>query len=387
MAAHAWELSKALVQLGHEVTVLTAVEQRVHQSRFMYERIEIRDGVRIVHLGFPCFLRRYRNAYCLLMVKRHIRAYCRNRADAVLHIHEHTRPTEIRSVSGKTPLVFTNHSSMFLAEFENTSNRDRLRRMAESCDWITAPSQELCAKTVALGYPEGRVTYIPNGVDTQRFKPDGHVKDRVLVLGNTAVRIADGACVILCARRFAHKNGLHIYLNALERMRPEVLSLCVLIFAGNKPDHDGDYGQEISQRIQALSRRVTCHLLGPVPNDSMSRVYQVADIAVLPSLKEATSITGLESLASGVPLVGTNVGGIPELVEHDINGLLSPPNDVAALADNLTKLIADVTLRSAMGAMGRRIAQDRFSWKQIAERFVRVYRSALNQRESALRAK
>lgn len=384
MAAHAWEVSKALVQLGHQVTVLTAVEQRMRKSRFIRAHIQVRDGVRIVSLGFPLFMRRYREVYCLYQLKRYIGAYCREGADVVLHVHEHTRPAQIRSVSGKMPLVFTNHSSWFLAEFAVASNRDRLRQMAESCDWITAPSRELCAKTVALGYPEARVTYIPNGVDIDRFRRNGQLKDRVLVLCDKPIRIADHACVILCARRFVHKNGLHIYLNALEAISPMVLSKCVCVFAGNKPGQDGEYGQAITRRIAALASKTECHLLGPIPNDAMARVYHIADIAVLPSLKEATSITGLESMASGVPIVGTNVGGIPEIVEHGVNGLLSPPDDAGALTKHLARLIPDANLRSTMGSMGRRIVEDRFSWQKIAERFVQVYRSALNQRKSAV---
>jgi len=384
MAAHAWELSKALVRLGHRVTVLTAVRQHIRNSRFVLEERRTHNGVQVVNLGFPLFLRRYRKWYLNRRLRRHIGAFCQQYTDVVLHVHERTRPSGLRTIAGGAPLVFTNHSSMFLADFEDVRNWARLRLMAESCDWITAPSRELCVKTAALGYPEKRLTYIPNGVDTGRFRRNSQSKDRVLVLDDNVIRVARGACVILCARRFGYKNGLHVYLDALEAMPPDVRSGCVLVFAGNRPGQDGEYGQEISRRIEALSCKVECHLLGPVRNEAMPRVYQIADISVLPSLKEATSITGLESLASGVPIVGTNVGGIPEIVEHGVNGLLSPPEDSAALVQNLTRLITDKELRRAMGSEGRRIVEERFSWQQIAERFVEVYRNALRQQTTTI---
>ncbi len=382
MAAHAWELSKALVQLGHEVTVLTAAKVRHAHSRFTLPQRKTVDGVHVVNFGYPLFLRRYYDTY---FNQKSIARFLASRRSVlgpvVLHLHELYRPSLIRGVSN-LPLVWTNHSSMFLADFEDTAKRNELARMVRSCDWITAPSQELCAKTVAVDYPKERVTYIPNGVDTARFTANGELKDRTLFIDGRTIRFARDACVLLCARRFVHKNGLHLYLDALEAVPPKVLSKCALVFAGNMPGQDGKYAREILKRIEALSHTTHSHLLGPVPNDSMSRVYQVADISILPSLKEATSITGLESMASGLPIVGTKVGGIPEIVEHGISGLLSPPDDAGTLAENLARLAADRNLRLAMGSEARRIAETRFSWQQIAGRFVEVYHSVMDRRRS-----
>jgi glycosyltransferase involved in cell wall biosynthesis len=378
MASHAWELSKALVQIGHRVMVVTAVDLRLHDPRFRLERSEVRDGVKIVRLGFPFLVRKYRKAYVRRRLERHLRSLG---AD-VLHVHEHTRPADVRSIAGTTPLVFTNHSSMFLNEFESAEKRIRLGSLMDACDWITAPSRELCEKTVAVGFPEERVTYIPNAVDTTRFSSREPRPDRQLVVDGRAIQFHPDACVVVCARKFVHKNGLHVFLDALESAAPALRSRCVVLFAGNRGDRDVTYGREIVARIEALSSTVECHLLGSVPNDEMAEVYRVADISVLPSLKEATSITGLESMASGLPIVGTDVGGIPEIVDDGVSGLLSPPEDPVNLARNLVRLVEDEELRRRMGADARRIVEARFSWPQIARRFVDVYGHAMERRRA-----
>ena len=380
MAAHAWELSKALVRCGHSVSVLTGAKVRHAEARFALPKRELLDGVEVTNLGFSLFMRRYHKYSFNRAIKKILSQNGSESNDVVLHIHEHMRQRKIRELAD-LPLVWTNHSSMFLDDFEDDAMKPVLARNVQACDWITAPSHELCEKTISLGYPDERLTYIPNGVDTLRFTTDRKPADRVLNVVGKTLHLRKDLCVILCSRRFVYKNGLHIYLDALESMPQKLLSKCAFLFAGNNPGRDGEYGQEIFERIKALRRKTVVHVLGPVPNDSMPNVYRAADIAVLPSLKEATSISGLEAMATGLPIVGTNVGGIPEIVENGINGLLYPADDRAALAKAITILVNDEKLRLRMGLKGRWFAEKRFSWDRIAEKFIKVYQRVLAVRQ------
>jgi glycosyltransferase involved in cell wall biosynthesis len=120
--------------------------------------------------------------------------------------------------------------------------------------------------------------------------------------------------------------------------------------------------------------------LGAVPNSSMPEIYRACDVAVLPSLAEATSIAGLEAMACGLPLVGTNVGGIPAIVADGVSGLLVPPADPDALAGALDRLVDNAGLRRAMGEAGRCSAQGNFSWPIIARRTAAAYEACLARR-------
>lgn len=382
IAAHALELSKALVKLGHQVTVLTAVELKMQGRRFMLEKEEEREGVRIVNLGFKFFLRRYYSYHLKRRIRKHLNRIASGTERVVLHIHEFT-PPRIRMISD-LPIVWTNHSSIFLRDFDDTSRREKLEKIVNSCDWITAPSHELCEKTIKLGYPANRVTYIPNGVDVDRFDSNHNQDTRCLRLGGVSIRFPEDRCVVICARRFVNKNGLHVYLNALESMTNDTLSKCVLLFAGNQSNGKSSYEREIKERIIKLSQRTDCQILGPVPNDNMPDLYRIADISVLPSLVEATSITGLESMASGIPIVGTNVGGIPEIVEDEVTGLLCKPNDANKLAKNLETLIHHPSMRQRLGTSARKVAESKFAWPIIAAQFLKVYESAITSRKAQM---
>ena len=108
----------------------------------------------------------------------------------------------------------------------------------------------------------------------------------------------------------------------------------------------------------------------------MPKLYNASDICVLPSLMEATSIAGLEAMASGLPIVGTHVGGIPDIVKDGKTGLLVEPRNAKALAASINKLCLDTELLGSMGRDARTFCVESFDWDIIAEKTEAVYREA-----------
>ncbi|HKV26032.1 MAG TPA: glycosyltransferase [Candidatus Acidoferrum sp.] len=104
-----------------------------------------------------------------------------------------------------------------------------------------------------------------------------------------------------------------------------------------------------------------------------SIIYSAADIFVIPSLQEAFGQTALESMACGTPVVGSDAGGIPELVRDGVTGLLFPAGDPRALAEALGRLIESEGLRAAMGAEARRMAMREYSIEIQARRYSELY--------------
>ena len=155
------------------------------------------------------------------------------------------------------------------------------------------------------------------------------------------------------------------------------------LFVGNRPPADqDDYEREIHARLDALGQRITVVRAGLVPNAQMQLLYPRCALCVLPSLMEATSITGLEAMASGLPLVGTRVGGIPELIDEGTTGLLCDRERPEQLAACLAELLAAPDRCAAMGRAARDRAQSQFPWPVIAARFVKVYQQAVRERHS-----
>jgi glycosyltransferase involved in cell wall biosynthesis len=116
-------------------------------------------------------------------------------------------------------------------------------------------------------------------------------------------------------------------------------------------------------------------MLGAKSHDEIIPYYSAADFSILPSLMEATSISGLEAMATSLPLVGTRVGGIPDLIDTGRNGFLCDPEDDEDLAMKITALLG-VDLK-AFGAHSREMVERGFAWPQIARETVKAYEELL----------
>ena len=111
-------------------------------------------------------------------------------------------------------------------------------------------------------------------------------------------------------------------------------------------------------------------------------ILQEAAVSVLPSLSEGLSNSLLESMAAGLPVVATNVGGNPEIVENEISGLLVPPRDSEALAAAMTRILADSGLAGRFGRAGRRRVNEVFSMERSVDSVERLYWRMIRKEDS-----
>lgn len=117
---------------------------------------------------------------------------------------------------------------------------------------------------------------------------------------------------------------------------------------------------------------------GFVEDDEKPLYYKSADIFCLPSttMAESFGIVNLEAMASGIPIVSSNLGGIPDVVKHGENGLLAEPYDVEMVAENLLLLLQDEDIRSKMGKDGKQKVKN-YSWDKITTETEQLYRKIL----------
>lgn len=114
-------------------------------------------------------------------------------------------------------------------------------------------------------------------------------------------------------------------------------------------------------------------------SEQLMRLYQQADVFVLPTLADCSSHACVEAMAAGLPVLATAVGGMPEVVEHGRNGFLVPPGDGQQLAEALRKLVGDSSLRQAMGSEGRKMAEARFNVRVNAERLTDLIEAVIGR--------
>jgi len=326
------ELTRAFVRARCEVLIGTPVDGAVSHS-----------GVPVDAIRAP----RNRPMY-LLYVRRHLRRLVREFQPDLIHVHG-MRALEATKGLG-VPVVFTNHTSGFLKRIASG------RRQFPSLAWrmkhlalLLAPSDELVEAARTAGY-HGPGVYVPNGVDIEKFQPQAHSELRA------KYGIAEDAFVAVLARRLVEKNGVVDFARAF--LEPGMESIVPLIVG------DGDERAEM-EKVFAQSKAKPI-FAGSQPNEAMPGFYHAADIAVLPSYMEATSVTGLEAMACGLPLVGTRVGGIPDLIDEGKNGYLVEPRQPRDLAARMLALKQSVEDTRAMGAVSRRKVEEHFSWDSIA---------------------
>lgn len=120
---------------------------------------------------------------------------------------------------------------------------------------------------------------------------------------------------------------------------------------------------------------------GKVTEDSLIEAYQSCDIFVAPSRFESFGLIFLEAMRAGKPVIGTNVGGIPEIVIDKLNGYLIETNNVIMLTEALQTLIDNKDLRQTMGSAGREIYESRFTADKMAVASIGLYRMAISRKE------
>ena len=109
--------------------------------------------------------------------------------------------------------------------------------------------------------------------------------------------------------------------------------------------------------------------------DCMEELLPLADVFLLPSSSESFGLVALEAMSAEVPVVASNVGGLPEVVEHGVTGFLHDPGHIAGFVSSVLRLLGNESLRRTMGRRARRVARERFGTDEMVGRYIRVYES------------
>jgi glycosyltransferase involved in cell wall biosynthesis len=295
----------------------------------------------------------------------------RNSRPEILHVH-HVWPaadrylTTLAATAGIPRLVITEH---IVGSSHSTSQRALKRRELERADAVTAVCGAVADSVVAdYHVPRARLRVIHNGTEL----PDDETLDTEAREAR-AVRAHFGVSgarpLWVCAARLESQKGHDVLLDAAAEMRKRSFAF-VLAIAG-----DGSLRGPLEQRAARLGLTDSVHFLGRV--DEVGSLYAAADAVVLPSRWEGLPLSLLEALARGRPVIATHVGGIPEVIENGVSGLLVPPDDAKALADALQSFHQRRDLALQLGAAGAERVAIHFTWDRMVEEFEATYDDVL----------
>lgn len=205
---------------------------------------------------------------------------------------------------------------------------------------------------------ENKIRVIPNGVDVNRFSPENKTENR------------NEKSIILYMGRLVPKKGIHILIRAMKNVLKKYPDALLLI--GGK----GKMKTFLNSYANTLGLKDNVRFLGYVPDNMLPSLYASSDVFVLPSITaESFGITLLEAMATGTPVIGSSVGGIPEVIGDC--GLIIEPGNPKKLSDAVITLLDDENLREKLGRKGRKMVEEKYSWDIVGKNIINVYKEVM----------
>jgi glycosyltransferase involved in cell wall biosynthesis len=358
---------------GAEISLLTTIAnlnpQRFRPFLLTTPKSLLIDQARSIGIEpylneFPWLSRKWPWAY--LNSIRQIATLIKNLNISLVHSNcDHSLPY-VRRVSRLTHTPYVSH----VRDYVRGWFREPYLTALKGAHCVIANSKAVAEECINQGIPPEKVSLIYNAINIARFSADG--EDLRGELGIRKYQIVVGIVGQLQDLK-GHREFIEASLMVLERA-PSTIFLIV----GRAPDEAGHGLEKELKQIVSKSRwpdafRFTGH------RDDIDKVMRTLDILAAPSWTEPFGRVAVEAMAAGVAVIGTNVGGLTEIITDGVDGLLVPPRDISTLKQALFSLITQPQLRMKLGFNGQRSAS-RFSIEQHIELLENLYYIILNNK-------
>lgn len=350
---HIANLAHQLINMGHQVSILTPLSNTKVQDLSEYvvplgRPVPIRSGGSVARISLSAWL-----------VPR-IRKLLNNGGFDIVHLHE--------PLAVLLPLcVLYLSRSVNVGTFHAYHGTQRWYRVLYP---VMKPAFDRLHGHIAVSEPASKMNnrvfpakynIIPNGIDLPHFANASPLEE-----------FSDGKVNIVFVGRMEKRKGLRYLLEAYARLRQEFPDTRLIIVGPGR----------VSRGLKRFVKRNELKdvvFTGGVPYDDLPRYYHSADIFCAPATgHESFGIVLIEAMAAAKPIVATNIEGFRCVIRHGEQGLLVPPRDSRALANALTLLLRNPSLRKRMGERGRK-GVEQYDWKCVAARVVDYYETLLEK--------
>jgi glycosyltransferase involved in cell wall biosynthesis len=258
-----------------------------------------------------------------------------------------------------------NLNEKFMLEF-NAFLRSSEKKLMKRADALIAVSQYTKKElTEFYNISEEKIHVIYNGVNTQKFKPPNRNKTEL----RRELGLNPDRKMILFVGRLYSRKGLPTLLQAAQMVVKDFKNTQFVISGGGFKQNE--------EKLRKLARQQgiedNVSFVGYFPDEKLPDLYAAADIFVLPALYENFPFAILEAQSTGLPVVSTRVGGIPELIIDSQSGLLTEPSDHEQLADAITKLLQDSSLAEKLSKKARQLVEEKFAWPLVTSQVIDLY--------------
>lgn len=367
-------IAKSLVELGHQVCIIMPentthiyCEEGIKLHPVYFKREEIIEGQ--LDFNFPCMDPHPRsNLLFENMTNTQIDQYVKAFRIAIEQEIEEFKPDVIHSqhiwiITGLLkefgiPYVITSHGAEFITYKRTNIFNKFVNDAVEGCSKIIAISEDN-TKEILEKFPQvaGKITYIKNGYNSRDFYKQQLDKKEVL----KKFSVAEYEKVILFAGRISKLKGLDTLFKAAKIYGKDNI---VTLIAG-----DGDYKRELEKMKKDFCLE-NIVFLGNRKQSELNYIYNIADVLVLPSRKEALPLVAIEAMACGTPVVVTNQSGMDDIVTKDV-GLLFEMDDEKMLANEINKILNKEIVFDENLIIEH--AKANYSQEMLIEKLVKIY--------------
>jgi glycosyltransferase involved in cell wall biosynthesis len=347
-------LSISLNKIGVHTDVMTFNMDRKWNPKWQGKTEEL-DGItvfRIPGLNWLPFAHSYRNTMGVNLIPGRFTNILEDYD--IIHFHEFDFSFLLFTYLVRKPKIIHLHGAILS---KNPKLYGPTTRILIKClpDLYITISTQMKDDLQFLGISKEKIVYLPNSIDTRLFTPNREKEDNLL----------------LFVGRITSSKGLHVLLKSLDYLRSSVR----LVIIG-PTDSDTDYYQNLLKITEKEKRKGKHEIrfLGAMEQGDIISWYRKASIFVLPSFWEGSPVTVIEALSCETPVVATPVGGIPEVVKDDENGILIPPNDPVALARAIQYLLENKEVRTKFGREGRKRIIKYYSLEASVEKLCGIYK-------------
>lgn len=353
----ATELGKLLADQGHEVHFIShSVPFRLggYHKNIFYHEVEVSDY----------YVFRY-PPYDLSLANKMAQVAKNEKLD-ILHVH-YAVPHAVcaflakQMVGDQLKVVTTLHGTDITVLAQDESLKDLIRLAINQSDAVTSVSRDLTRETREVLDITRPIDLTYNFVDKRVYYPR-----EVSELRKEFA--ADHEKILMHISNFRPVKRVSDVVDIFKKVSGEVPSR--LLFVGEGPDLP-----KIQHKIRELGLEDKVSFLGK--QDEIAQVISMADVLLLPSEKESFGLVALEAMACGVPVVGSEAGGIPELVTHGSTGFLAPIGDSAAMADYTIRLLSDPQLAERLSSECISRAKEQFNSQRIMDQYLGIYQRVL----------
>lgn len=373
ISPHVYGLAHGLVSLGVEVHVITcehpgAAAEEVADGIHLYRVTPSGPGNDFIHWV------QLLNDAMLDRADMLIPELLARDAEAPLLLHAHDWLTHFAAASLKhkyhLPLTATIHATEY---GRNSGIKGPTQEYINSVEWQLqneAWRVIVCTEFMklecehALHTPWSKMDVVPNGVEAAKFQlPAFTPEDKAAFRARYA---APEEKIIFFVGRMVREKGVQILIEALPKVRWGYHDAKLLICGGGQREHLVNLAAYLG-----MERHV--YFAGFVPDEDLMKIYAVSDIACFPSLYEPFGIVALEAMAAGLPVVVSDAGGLPEVVENGVTGITTYAGNPNSLADGLLKLLHEPETASHLVAAAHARVLETFNWETIAAQTEAVY--------------